>query len=81
MGKMVVHQWYIKKGMFGGNMTGTLCGRESSESEDGTNSGDGADVTCKLCLRQRAAMDARHAREVEDAATRKHKDSTRGDGR
>lgn len=36
----------------GSTVTGTVCGREHSQSEDGTNSTDNpADVTCALCLK------------------------------
>ena len=51
---MVTHLNYLLHLRDDGNMTitGTVCGREHSQSVDGTNStADHAEVTCKLCLR------------------------------
>lgn len=60
---MVIHQYRITKGMFGGTHTGTLCGRMNKASQDGMNSGDADEVTCKFCLRQREAIRLRNERE------------------
>lgn len=46
---MKTHLAVQTKAVFGGTMTTTLCGRMSSKSEDGMNSGEREEVTCEHC--------------------------------
>ncbi len=49
---MVTHLNYGIPNQYGGHTTGTVCGRENRDSDDGTNSTSApAEVTCKLCLK------------------------------
>jgi len=49
---MVTHLNFEVKNKYGGFTTGTVCGCEHSDSEDGTNSTSVvSDVDCKLCLK------------------------------
>lgn len=49
---MKIHMAYtVENRLLGYTKTGTLCGRSSGKSEDGTNStGNRLEVTCKFCL-------------------------------
>jgi len=52
---MVIHRFIVRPGPFGGILTTTLCGRMNRACNDGINSGDGAQVTCKFCIKIAAA--------------------------
>lgn len=67
---MKLHLNYLVPNQYGGYNTGTVCGRENKQSDDGTNSTHvHSEVTCKFCLTIMA--DEKHWRHRKYISTQK----------